>query len=110
MLQITVYLIDALQLHCPMVRSCLYNIIHPIYIYSALQVSENQGFAGTMVYQHPILNAEEFNTSDANFRRACCEIGFDDGYYCGKYFQQRIVNNCRQPEAYTAPVLGMCIQ
>ena len=74
-------------------------------------MSENEGFAGTMLYQHPILNANAFNASDsggdANFRRACCEIGFDDRYYCGKYFEQRLINNCHEPKEYTAPVLGM---
>ena len=72
----------------------------------ALHVSQNEGFPGTMIFHHPVKFQQKYQARDADFRTACCEIGFDDRYYCSKYFEWRVVNDCQQPQSYSPPKLG----
>ena len=70
-------------------------------------MSPNEGFAGTMLFYHPLENPVQYQQDDVRFRSACCEIGFDDQYYCSKYFQQRIINDCKPPRKYSPPAIGI---
>ena len=94
----------------PDVHSKYISIIMTVYFHCyhrALHTSANEGFAGTMLFYHPVINQPKYQQTDAQFRRACCEIGFDDRYYCSKYFQQRRVNDCELPHQYTPPAIGI---
>ena len=62
-----------------------------------------------MLLYHPIIDADRYSQVDAMLRSACCEIGFDDQYYCNKYFEQRVVNDCHSPREYTPPRIGIII-
>ena len=69
--------------------------------YSALQTSQTVGFAGTMLYFHPLANKDRYREYDLELRSACCEI--EDDFYCDKYFQLRIIDKC---EDYSPPSFG----
>ena len=63
-----------------------------------------------MLFFHPVNNQQQYLETDSKFRSACCEIGFDDRYYCSKYFQQRRINDCTLPRQYTPPAIGMWLR
>ena len=87
--------------HCNYVQSCL----HVNYVmYRALHTSSSEGFAGTMLRYHPIFNQPQYQVFDESLRSACCEIGFDDQYYCGLYFAERPINECND---YRPPTQGI---
>ena len=54
-----------------------------------------------MLFFHPLGNRDRYQDYDQELRSACCEI--DDDFYCAKYFEQRIINEC---EYYSPPLIG----
>lgn len=71
--------------------------------YRALQTSSNNGFAGTMLLHHPLGDTDNYMNNDRAFRDACCEIESEDDIYCQRFFQRRVINDCR---GYVPPFVG----
>ena len=55
----------------------------------ALITSTSDLSAGTMILHHPHRDPENYNLYDKNLKDICCSNG-----YCGKFYQQRPINNC----------------
>jgi hypothetical protein len=66
---------------------------------SALQVSADGGFAGTMLFHHPITDRQRYTAVDEAYRTACC-----NAQTCAKYFMRREINTC---QGYVPPAVGM---
>lgn len=68
----------------------------------ALETSRYEGFAGSVLIQHPIENKQGYESLEKAYRDACCGIeGFTD--YCDLYFDRRMINT---GEGYVPPLLG----
>lgn len=69
----------------------------------ALQVSPDEGFAGTMLFYHPLMDAVGYQETDVRFRKDCCE----GTNLCNMYFKRRIINDCKSPRQYKPPAIGL---
>ena len=68
----------------------------------ALQTSRYDGFAGSVLIQHPLENEPGYELWEKAYRDHCCGIdGFTD--YCDLYFDQRMINT---GDDYEPPLLG----
>jgi hypothetical protein len=63
-------------------------------------VSPDGGFAGTMLFHHPITDRQRYTGVDEAYRTACC-----NAQDCAKYFMRREINTC---QGYVPPAVGMC--
>ena len=74
---------------------------HVKYCCRALQTSVEEGFFGTMLLHHPVLDRDNYELTDESFRRACCSFGNDMS--CNEFVRKRPINDCT---GYQPPNIG----
>ncbi len=63
--------------------------------FRALVTSTSEGYAGTFLFHHPHYDSAAYIERDKGFRKKCCRADAGFGFYCEKFFQRRIPNDCQ---------------